>query len=208
MESVLTAYKQVDQNLRLLTAIAERSDQGIVVIDLDGCIQFVNDAWIEMHGCNSNDEFIGKQLSIFHSEERMKSDVFPLIEKTKHYGQIESTVEHIKSDGTVFLTQTKMILVEDKSGNANGLVVFADSIQQNTILQEATVENLKRIEQLSDLIIQFQRLFGECVEAGKYLSEHIGELQTNNEVLLQQFSESDPPQRIEEQYSREIVNHI
>jgi hypothetical protein len=46
------------------------------------------------------------------------------------------------------------------------------------------------------------------VEAGKYLSEHIGELQTNNEVLLQQFSESDPPQRIEEQYSREIVNHI
>ena len=205
MENVLTVYKQVEQNLRLLTTIAEHSDQGIVAIDLNGCIQFVNDAWIEMHGCNSEEEFIGKQLSIFHSEEQMKSDVIPLIERTKHYGRIESTIDHIKSDGTVFSTQTKMILVEDEASNANRLVVFADSIQQSTILQEATVENLNRIEQLSDLIIQFQRLFGECVEAGKYLSEHTGELKAINEIVLQQFSKFDPPQRIEEQYSGEIV---
>jgi len=205
MENVLTVHKQVGQNLRLLTAIVEHSDQGIVVIDLDGCIQLVNDAWIEMHECNSKDELIGKQLSIFHSEEQMKSDVIPLIEKTKHYGRIESTIEHIKSDGTVFPAQTKMILIEDESGNANRLVVFADSIQQSTILQEATIENLKRIEQLSDLITQFQRLFGECVDAGKYLSEQTGELKANNEILLQQFGESDPAQRIEEQYTGEIV---
>ena len=205
MENVLTVHKQIGQNLRLLTVIAEHSDQGIVVIDLDGCIQFVNDAWIEMHGFNSEDEFIGKQLSIFHSEEQMKSDVIPLIERTKHYGRIESTIEHIKSDGTVFPAQTKMILAKDESGNAYGLVVFADSSQQSTIIKEATVENLKRIEQLSDLITQFQRLFGECVTAGKYLSEQTDELRANNEILLQQFSEFDPPQRREEQYSGEIV---
>ena len=98
-----------------------------------------------------------------------------------------------------------MILAEDESGNAYGLVVFADSSQQSTIIKEATVENLKRIEQLSDLITQFQRLFGECVDAGKYLSEQTGELKANNEILLQQFSEFVPPQRIEEQYSGEIV---
>jgi len=205
MENVLTVYKQVKQNIRSLIAIAEHSDQGIVVIDLEGCIQFVNNAWIEMHECNYEDEFIGKQLSIFHSEEQMESDVIPLFEEAKRCGQIEGTVEHIKSDGTVFPAQTKMILVEDESGNANRLVVFADSTQQSSILQEVTVENLNRIEQLSDLITQFQRLFGECVDAGKYLSEQTGELKANNEILLQQFSESDPPQRKEEQYSGEIV---
>jgi len=138
----------------------------------------------------------------------MESDVIPLCEEAKQCGQIEGTVEHIKSDGTVFPAQTKMILVEDEASNTHGLVIFATNIQQHAILQEATVENLERVKNLSERMTQFQKLLGECLNAGESLAKQTGELQANNETLLQQISESDHSSQMPlEQHSEQIVHH-
>jgi hypothetical protein len=99
-----------------------------------------------------------------------------------------------------------MILVKDEVDNTNGIVIFAADVQQHTILQEATIENLKRIEQLSELVTQFQKLFGECLEAGEYLAEQTGELQANHEILLQHVSKPDQSQQRPEQHSEQIVD--
>ena len=45
MENVFTAHKQIEQTLRYLVMIAEQANEGIVVIDLDGSLRFVNEAW-------------------------------------------------------------------------------------------------------------------------------------------------------------------
>jgi PAS domain S-box-containing protein len=208
MKNIFTAYKQIEQVLRYLTTIAEQANEGIAVVDLDSSIWFVNDAWAWMHGYKTNDELIGKQLNIFHTEEQMESGVIPLFEEAKRCGQIEGTVEHIKSDGTVFPARTKMILVEDEASNTNGLIIFAINIRQHTILREATVENLEQVKYLSERMTQFQKLLGECLEAGESLAKQTGELQTNNETLLQQISESDQsPQRPLEQHSEQIEHN-
>jgi len=209
MKNIFTAYKQIEQVLRCLTTIADQANEGIAVVDLvDSSIWFVNEAWAWMHGYKTNDELVDKQLNIFHTEEQMESGVIPLFEEAKRCGQIEGTVEHIKSDGTVFPVQTKIILVEDEASNANAFIVFADSIQQSTILQEATVENLERVKNLSERMTQFQKLLGECLEAGESLAKQTGELQANNETLLEQISESDQaPQRPLEQHSEQVEYH-
>jgi PAS domain S-box-containing protein len=209
MKNIFTAYKQIEQVLRYLTTIAEQTNEGIAVVDLDSSIWFVNEAWAWMHGYETNDELIGKQLNIFHTEEQMESGVIPLFEEAKRCGQIEGAVEHVKSDGTVFPTQTKMILVADEASNTNGLIIFAVNIRQHTILQEATVENLERVKYLSERMTQFQKLLGECLEAGESLAEQTGELQANNETVLQQINEPDqsPPQRPLEQHSEQIEHH-
>lgn len=208
MKNIFTAYKQIEQVLRCLTTIAEQANEGIAVVDLDSSIWFVNEAWAWMHGYKTNDELIGKQLNIFHTEEQMELGVIPLFEEAKRCGQIEGTVEHIKSDGTVFPAQTKMILVEDEASNTNGLIIFATNIRQHAILQEATVENLERVKYLSERMTQFQKLLGECLEAGESLAKQTGELQANNETLLQQISESDQSlQRPLEQHSEQIEHN-
>jgi len=206
MENVFTAHKQIEQTLRYLAMIAEQTNEGIIVVDLDGSLRFVNEAWVEMHGYKTKDELIGKQLSLFHTKEQMKTDVTPLLEETKRCGQLEGTVEHIKSDGTVFPTQTKMILVKDEPGKATGLIVFAVDIGQLKKLQETTVENLKRSKHLSERITRLRKLFGECLEVGEYLAEQTGELQANNEILLQQMTELDQSARRPEQYPEQIVH--
>ena len=114
--------------------IAEQANDGIVVVDSDGCLRFVNEAWAGMHGYKTKDELVGRQLSLFHTKEQMESDVTALLEETKRCGQSEGAVEHIKSDGTVLPAQTKIVLVRDEAGKATGFIVFATDIGQRTEL--------------------------------------------------------------------------
>ena len=206
MQNVLTAHKQIEQTLRYLSMIAEQANEGIVVIDLDGSLEFVNEAWAGMHGYKTKDELIGKQLSLFHTKEQMKTDVKALLEETKRSGHLESTVEHIKSDGTVFPAQTKMILVADEAGEATGLIVFASDVGQLIKQQEAAIGNLKRVKHLSEKITRLRKLFDECLDVGECLAEQTGELQANNEILLLKMSELDQSSRRPEQYPEQIVH--
>jgi PAS domain S-box-containing protein len=198
MENIFTVHKQIEQTLRYLAMIAEKVSEGVAVIDFNGTIQFVNEAWIEMHEYKTKDELIGKQLSLFHTKEQMKKDVIPLLEKTEHCGRSEGTVEHIKSDGTAFPIQTKMILIKDDSGKSTGLIIFAADISQRIKLKETTTENLKQVKRLSERITRLRKLFAECMGLGEYLSEQAGELQANNEILNKQMTELEkPPQKTE-----------
>jgi len=209
MQNVFTTHKHIEQPLRYLSMFAdmaaEKTNEGIVLADLDGSLLFINEAWCRMHGYKSKDELIGEQLCLFHTKEQMKTDVIPLLEKTKRCGQIEDTVEHVKSNGTVFPTQTKMILVEDGAGKATGFIIFAANISQSPKMKETTVENLKQIKHLSKRIAQLRKLFGEYLEIGECLAEQTGELKANNEMLLQQMSELDQSPRAPKQYSERIV---
>jgi len=206
MQNVFIAHKQIEHSLRYLTTIAQQAKEGIAVVDLDGSIQFVNEAWAEMHGYETEEKLIGKQLSLFHAKEQMKTDVNPLIEEAKGCGQSESTVEHVRSDGKIFFAQTKMILVRDEAGRSTGLIIFATDIGQRAELQETTAESLGQINQLSEQITRLQKLFGECLEAGEYLAEQTGKLQANNEILQQLIAKFDWSPLRPEQYRERIVN--
>jgi PAS domain S-box-containing protein len=183
---------------------AEIANEGIAVADLDGRLLFLNEAWCGMHGYKSKDELIGKHLSLFHTKEQMKTDVIPLLEKTKQYGQTGDTIKHIKSNGTVFVTHTKMISVGDGTGKAAGFIIFAANISQSPKMKDTTADNLKQIKHLSVRIAQLRKLFGECGEIGECLAEQTNELRANNEMLLKQISGSDQSALIPEQYSEQI----
>ena len=195
MHNASTTHRHIEQTVRYLSMIAdmaaEKANEGIAVVDLDGSLLFVNEAWCEMHGYKSKDELIGKQLSIFHTKEQMKTNVIPLLAETRQSGRTEGTIGHIKSNGTVFVTQTEMISVGDGTGKAAGFIVFAANISQSLKLRDMTVYNLKQIKHLSERIAQLRSLFGEFRQIGECLAERTNELRVNNEMLLKQISELD-----------------
>jgi len=183
---------------------AEKANEGIAVVDLDGSLLFLNEAWCGMHGYELKDELIGKQLSMFHNKEQMKTGVIPLLAKTMHCGQTEDTVGHIKSDGTVFVTQTEMISVGDGTGKTTGFIVFAANNSQSRKLRDTTDDNLKHIKHLSERIAQLRKLFSEFRKIGECLAEQTNELRVNNEMLLKQISEFDQSALIPKQNSEQI----
>jgi len=201
-------HDHIEQTIKYLSVIAdaaaEKTNEGIAIADLDGSLLFLNEAWCGMHGYKSKDKLIGKQLSIFHTKEQMKTDVIPLLEKTKQFGQTESTIGHIKSDGTVFATQTKMISVGDGAGKSAGFIIFAANVGQSRRLRDSTDDNLKQIERLSGRIAQLRKLFSEFWQIGECLSEQTNELRVKNEILLKQISEWDWSAQILQQNSERI----
>jgi len=124
----ITERKRLEHEFRRLAVIAEQAVEGIAMADLDGNLQFVNQAWARMHGYESGAELVGKHLSVFHTDEQMKTEVEPFNAGVMRQGHNWAEVGHVRRDGTTFPTQMSVIVLRDEQGEPCGLAGFAEDI--------------------------------------------------------------------------------
>jgi PAS domain S-box-containing protein len=127
--------KPFEHELRFLAVAADRASEGIAVADIDGVLRFANLAWAIMHGYKSANELLGKHISSFHTKKEMEALVADFIEEAKRRGQFAGPVEHVRSNGTVFPTQTRMSTVKVNEGKTIGLVIFASDASGHSHIQ-------------------------------------------------------------------------
>jgi len=187
MDDIIATDKQIEQILQQIAVIPEQVADGIVVIDLAGTVRFFNPAWVAMHGCDANEELIGMHISEFHTKEQMKILVADFIEETKRRGQLVGPVEHMRSDGTVFCSQTKMSTVRDKEGKThlsqqtNELTAARKQIRQTNTEQTQTTRRLsEQSSQLKTIEEQLQQEFARRIQA----KENLAQLQARLNILL------------------------
>jgi len=169
------------------------------VFDLNRVIQFVNAAWAVMHGYKTRNELIGKQISVFHTEQQMASDVITCIKETKQRGQFAGRLGHVRRDGTPFFTEMLMVVFNDDAGRALGFIGFATDITK----QERIEEELRRYRcHMEELIKQRtkgleaanSRLQSQVTtheQAGQKLKQQTAELSVANERLREQICERE-----------------
>jgi PAS domain S-box-containing protein len=207
MEDILATHKQVEHTLRYLAAIAEQADEGVAVFDPAGVVLFVNLAWAGMHGYRTTNELVGRPMSVFHAEGQMQArltsgrqaDVIAFIEEAKRTGQMIGLVEHVKSDGTPFSTQTKVIVVKDEAGRATGLIAFATDITQRLQVEEMLRENTRRAAQLREQTARLQKLLAGCRDVEESLAKQAAELEADSQELRQRIAEWAQPQQMPRQ---------
>jgi PAS domain S-box-containing protein len=197
MDDIIAIHKQVEWTLRRLTVIAERTGEGIVALDLDGVIQFVNAAWAEMHGYKGPDELIGKQISALRTKGRMKTDIAGFIEKAKQKGQFAGRLGCVRKDGTPFAAEMLMVVFNDERGEAMGLVGFAADLTE----QERTKDELRqyrshmeelvnqRTEALEAANARLHRQITEHEQAEQQFKQQTAELEAGNEQFREQIRE-------------------
>ena len=195
MDDIIAIHKQVERTLRRLTVIAERAREGIVLLDLDGVIQFVNAAWTEMHGYKRPDELIGKQISALHTKGRTKTDVAGFIEKAKQKGQFAGRLGCVRKDGTPFAAEMLMVVFNDERDEAMGFVGFATDLTE----QESAQDELRqyrshmaelvsqRTEALEAAGARLQRQITEHEQAEQQLKQQTAELEAGNKQLRGQI---------------------
>jgi len=125
MNNIIATDKQIEQILRQIIVIPEQIVDGIVIIDMADTARFVNNSWAAMHGYTITNGLIGRHISTFHTKEQMKTLVADFIEEAKRRGQLAGPIEHVRDNGTVFCSQTKMTTAKDKNGKTIGLIIFA-----------------------------------------------------------------------------------
>ncbi|MHC4639898.1 MAG: PAS domain-containing protein [Planctomycetota bacterium] len=193
MNSIIPAYKRLEQILRHLVAIAEQAREAIAVIDPDGSVSFANKAWAKMHGYNPTDELVGKHISAFHTEQQMKADLIPCINETRSRGQLAGPIEHMRKDRTTFPTQTKMTMVKDEQGTPIGLIVFATEITDHKRAEDKMKQCRARFKQ------QVEKLTAQLKAANDKLRQETEERRRIEQQLRQCRG------RIQQNASQQIV---
>ncbi len=197
MDDVLATYKQVEHTLRYLGAVAQQTSEGVAVLDAAGVIQFVNPAWVRMHGSQTANDFIGRPLTAFLTEparqpaggEQKKAAGTAFIEQVRQSGQRIGLFDHLKSDGTSFLAQMKVTVVKDEAGRATGFVVLAVDITQRRRLEEKLRDNTRRVVQFAERIAWLQKLLVEARDVEESLTKQASELDADSQELRMRIAQ-------------------
>ncbi|MHC4619317.1 MAG: PAS domain S-box protein [Planctomycetota bacterium] len=182
---MLDDRKQVEQVLRHLGVAAEQVEEGIVIIDLEGIIHFVNTAWAGMHGYKGSGEVLGRGISTFFTKEQMRKEVNRAIGEAKQKGQLTRRLEHLRKDKTTLATSTRMTVVKDDRDRAVGVVILACDVSK----REQAEEELRQLREEAG-----QRVAQETVEltaANKKLRQEVAELKRSQETLVRYSDEEE-----------------
>jgi len=202
MDTIFTDLRKVEHTLQQFTFIAEEINEGIVLTDLNGVISYINTPMARMHGYSSTDELAGKNISVFHTEDQIKTDVFAMMEEAKRRGRLSGPVEHLRSDGTLFPTQTKMSLLKNEADEAVGMAVFVTDTAERkkweesfnnriTELQEDNEKLKKEICEHRDFEASLITQSSEIIAAKEILQQENAECQNTIEQLKRQLEEKN-----------------
>ncbi len=135
------AGEKAEDQLRLLMSIIEQSTEGFAIVDLEGHIIFLNEAFAAAHGYTV-DELVGKNLSIFHTPDQMAA-VEEANRQIRQTGQFSGEIWHVRRDGSVFPTLMQNALLRNERGEPIGMI---GTLRDITDLKEAE-EELRQSEQ-------------------------------------------------------------
>jgi len=157
LKKAVNERTSLDKQLRFLSLAVEQSGEGIAMVDLDGNLEYINNAFAEMHGYSAK-ELVGKKLSIFHTPDQMPSVEAANLE-IKQTGYFKGEIWHVKRDGTVFPTLMHNSLVRDETNKPIGMMGtvrdITDLKQAESTLQESEERYRNLVEDQSELICRY-----------------------------------------------------
>lgn len=131
--------EHAEQRARFLSSTVEQSSEGMCVVDLQGSILFLNNAFAAMHGYTPG-ELVGKHMSIFHTPEQMPS-VEAANRRTKEMGDFNGEIWHLRRDGTFFTGLMHNSLLRDDEGNPIGLIGTLRDITESKKAEQSLKES-------------------------------------------------------------------
>ena len=166
-----TERKKAESQLRFLSRAVEQASEGIAIADLNGNLNYLNEAFASRHGFTKG-ESIGKHLSIFHTPEQLSS-VEKANQEIQERGEFYGEIWHKHRDGTVFPTLMHNSIILDDQGEKIGMLgTFVDITEQKEVEQKLreSEEKYRFIsENANDLIclVDSKWRFQYCNEAFK-----------------------------------------
>ena len=172
----ITATRQAEEEIRKFKTISDKAGHGVVVVDLQGNLVYVNDSFAQMHQYSA-DELIGKNLSIFHNEEQMER-VNQLLDQLKQQGSfVAGEVWHKKRDNTVFPTLMSATLVRDEGGEPLFMAGTAIDMTKYKKAEEALKESKLRYRTLFETLpvgVGLVTLDGRVIDANSTMLRMMG----------------------------------
>lgn len=161
LKSEIAERRLAEEAMRMLERAVEQSIDGIVVTDLEGVTQFVNEAWARMHGYEVF-EVLGKRWHLFHTPEQMEKELGPSLDIVREEGAFDGEIGHLNKNGTTFpawmsITLLRDVELRDVEQGTVGFVAVGRDISNRRQAEEdrnrlkAKVQQAKKLKSLGDL---------------------------------------------------------
>jgi PAS domain S-box-containing protein len=147
----VTRRKQADRELLEMKTAIDQTAEGIALAEMDGSLRFVNQAWARMHGWDPA-ELIGKHLSVCHTEEQLRDEVAPNLEKLHTIGHHSGPIGHRRRDGTIFPTWMTTSTIRDDAGRPVAMLGIARDTTEELENERARRQSEVRLRALLDAI--------------------------------------------------------
>ena len=142
---------QFGDRLQIFQLAIDQSSEGYAVSDMDGNLEYLNDAFAQIHGYSA-EELIGKNLLIFHAPEQIPS-VEEANREIKQTGSFKGEIWHTRRDGTVFPTMMHNSVIKDDTGKPVGMMGRLRDISDIRQAEEALRESEEKYRSLTDDVL-------------------------------------------------------
>lgn len=147
--------QRAEAQYRQFKTITDFAVHGTGIAGLDGTLLYVNESFARVHGY-SPDELIGRNLSIFHSDQQL-SAVSRVNKKLFHEGRFgPEEIGHIHRDGSEFPMLMSGILIRDQHNQPQYIAASAVDIrerkqaeQQLKLINQHLQQQIARANQLA-----------------------------------------------------------
>ena len=152
----VTKLKEAETRARTLADAVEQANDGVVVADLDGRVEFANLAWAAMHGMKVQD-VEGRHLSFFHPPGVYERDMAAFLAAVKEKGRHAAEVEHIRADGVRITVHMSTKMMMDEAGAPKRMVKVASDVTERKGRERQVLRYRDRLANLHDISLHLSQ---------------------------------------------------
>jgi len=178
LREVSSMRKQAEEGLKMFHKFAETSGEGLGWADLDGNVEYMNQALCDMMGEEKPEDTFGRPVLQYYDEEtqhRLKNEIFPeVLEKGFWRGELDIH----NTRGNVIPTLNTLSALTDAAGNPNYFANVVTNISELKQAEKAMQESEERLDALFSSvhtgIIVIDAESHTIIDANPYAVSHIG----------------------------------
>lgn len=122
----VTAYKKIEERMRVATTVFDAASEAIMVTDLEGVITMVNPAFSEITGFHSQ-EVLGESPRILNSGHHDEHFYTEMFEELKRSNRWEGEIWNRRKSGEVYPQWQTIAMVRDEDGEPlEFIALFSD----------------------------------------------------------------------------------
>lgn len=164
----VTAYKQIEERMRVATTVFDAASEAIMVTDLNGAITMVNPAFYEITGYQSKD-VLGQSPRVLNSGHHDESFYKSMFEELQKNNRWEGEIWNRRKSGEVYPQWQTIAMVRDEEGEPLEYIALFTDIskrkeQEDEIRFRANYDALTRLpnrslfnERLTQALVQAKR---------------------------------------------------
>ncbi|WP_415911969.1 diguanylate cyclase domain-containing protein [Neptuniibacter sp. QD37_11] len=164
----VTAYKQIEERMRVATTVFDAASEAIMVTDLNGAITMVNPAFYEITGYQSK-EVLGQSPRVLNSGHHDESFYKSMFEELQKNNRWEGEIWNRRKSGEVYPQWQTIAMVRDEDGEPLEYIALFTDIskrkeQEDEIRFRANYDALTRLpnrslfnERLTQALVQAKR---------------------------------------------------